>query len=263
MIEEVVPGPSAGPGVVEDAISLAGALVDAWGSWSPNMTPDARRVAFISDRSGVPQLWVRDVVLAGLPPPARHIALSDDPVVAVRWAADSGWLACAVATGGGVRTQVWVVRPDGSGARRLAGDEHVHAELGPWTRSGHRVVVTFPATTPNEPTRSFLADPATGRMEPLAAGELIHVLDVSLEERFVVIRDGERGQQFVVVLDRLMGEAFNPLPQGATGSTEVALIRPAPEDHTGPVYVYLASDVGRPRRELIGLPFGPNGWRGR
>jgi dipeptidyl aminopeptidase/acylaminoacyl peptidase len=26
--------------------------------------------------------------------------------------------------------------------------------------------------------------------------------------------------------------------------------------------VYLASDVGLPRRQLIGLPFGPNGWRG-
>jgi dipeptidyl aminopeptidase/acylaminoacyl peptidase len=249
--------------VVEDAIALAGALVGAWGSWSPNMTPDARQVAFISDRSGIPQLWVQDVVLDGPPPPARHIPLSADPVVSVKWAADSGWLACAVATDGGVRTQVWVVRPDGSDARRIAGDAHRHAELGPWTRSGHRVVITFPSVAPDEPTRSFLADPATGRLDPLAAGELIHVLDVSLEERFVVIRDGARGQQFVVVVDRLMNEDFSALPHGATGSTEVALLRPAPQDHSGPVYVYLASDVGRPRRELIGLPFGPNGWRGQ
>ncbi len=42
----------------------------------------------------------------------------------------------------------------------------------------------------------------------------------------------------------------------------MALLRPAPEDHSGPVYVYLASDVGLPRRQLLGLPFGPNGWRG-
>jgi dipeptidyl aminopeptidase/acylaminoacyl peptidase len=88
------------------------------------------------------------------------------------------------------------------------------------------------------------------------------VLDVSLEERFIVVRDGERGQQFVSVVDRLMDEDFSALPHGATGSTEVALIRPAPDDHVGPVYVYLASDVGLPRRQLIGLPFGPNGWRG-
>ena len=247
---------------VEEAVTLADQLVDAWGSWGPNMTPDARCVAFLSDRTGTPQVWIQDVELNGSIPPARPIRLSDDPVVKVRWAADSGWLTCEVATDGGVRTAVWVVRPDGTDARRVAGDAETHAELGPWTRSGHRFVVTFPGTGPGVPTRCFLADPATGRMDPLAEGELIHVLDVSLEERFIVIRDGERGQQYVVVVDRLTDQDFSALPHGATGSTEQALIRPAPEDHSGPVYVYLASDVGLPRRQLIGLPFGPNGWRG-
>jgi dipeptidyl aminopeptidase/acylaminoacyl peptidase len=247
---------------VEGAAALADQLVDAWGSWGPNMTPDARSVAFISDRSGLPQLWIQDVVLDGRQPEARHVPLSADPVVSVRWAADSGWLACAVATDGGVRTAVWVVRPDGTDARRVAGDAHEHAELGPWTRSGHRFVVTFPGTAAGLPTRCFLADPATGRLDRLAEGELIHVLDVSLEERFIVVQDGERGQQFVVVVDRLTDEDFSALPHGSTGSTDVALLRPAPDDHTGPVYVYLASDVGLPRRQLIGLPFGPNGWRG-
>jgi dipeptidyl aminopeptidase/acylaminoacyl peptidase len=247
---------------VEDAVALADVLVDAWGSWGPTMTPDAKRVAFISDRSGTPELWVQDLASDGPSSDARLVPLSDDPVVSVSWAADSRWLACAVATDGGVRTQVWVVRPDGSDARRIAGDASEHAELGPWTRSGHRFVVNFPGTAPGKPTRSFLADPATGRLDPLAEGELIHVLDISLEERFIVIRDGERGQQFVVVVDRMMDEAFSALPAGATGSTDIALLRPAPDDHTGPVYVYLASDVGLTRRQLIGLPFGPNGWRG-
>ncbi|MGY1636632.1 S9 family peptidase [Geodermatophilus sp. SYSU D00742] len=251
-----------GTTTVEDAATLADHLVDAWGSWGPNMTPDARCVAFISDRSGTPQVWIQDVVLDGTTPPARRIHLSDDPVVSVRWAADSGWLTCEVATDGGVRTAVWVVRPDGSDARRIAGDSETHAELGPWTRSGHRFVVTLPGATAGQPNRAYLADPATGRLDPLAEGDLIHVLDVSLEERFIVIRDGQRGQQYVVVVDRLTDQDLSVLPQGATGSTDVALIRPAPEDHSGPVYVYLASDVGLPRRQLIGLPFGPNGWRG-
>jgi dipeptidyl aminopeptidase/acylaminoacyl peptidase len=257
-LPDVPPTGPAADAVVEDAVALGELLIDAWGSWGPTMTPDARRVAFISDRTGVPQLWLQDVVPDGPEPPARHIAVSDDPVLAVRWAADGGWLACAVATGGGVRTTVWVVRPDGTGLRRIAGDATEHAELGPWTRSGHRVVVTFPGTR----TRSFLADPLTGQLEPLAGGELIHVLDVSLEERFLVVRDGPRGQEYVVVVDRQVDEEFTALPSGSTGFTDVALLRPAPDDHAGPVYVYLASDVGLPRRQLIGLPFGPNGWRG-
>jgi Tol biopolymer transport system component len=107
---------------LDAAVALADQLIDAWGSWGPNMTPDARAVAFISDRSGIPQLWIQEVVLDGPQPEARHLPLSPDPVLSVRWAADSRWLACEVATDGGVRTAVWVVRPDGSDARRIAGD---------------------------------------------------------------------------------------------------------------------------------------------
>jgi dipeptidyl aminopeptidase/acylaminoacyl peptidase len=246
---------------IDAAVRLGTDLVDAWGSWCPTMTPDARRVAFISDRSGTPEVWVQEVVLQGEAPPPTRIPLSADPVIKVSWSADSRWLACTVATDGGVRTQVWVVRPDGTEARRIAGDHVEHAELGPWTRSGHRVVVTYPSLGPGRPTQSFLADPWTGRLDPLAGGELIHVLDVSLEERFLIVLDGQRGQQFCSVVDRLEDLHFPLLPSG-TGSTDVALVRPAPEGEPGPLYVYLASDVGLPRRQLIGLPFGPNGHRG-
>ncbi|GAA2753822.1 S9 family peptidase [Amnibacterium kyonggiense] len=246
---------------IDAAVRLGDELVGVWGSWCPTMTPDAKRVAFISDRSGAPEVWVQEVVLTGEAPPAQRIPLSADPVIAVSWSADSRWLACTVATDGGVRTQVWVVRPDGSEARRIAGDHDEHAELGPWTRSGHRVVVTFPSPAPGRPTRSFLADPRTGRLDPLAEGDLVHVLDVSLEERFLILLDGERGRQFCSVVDRLEDQHFPLLPSG-TGSTDTALVRPAPEGESGPLYVYLASDVGLSRRQLIGLPFGPNGHRG-
>ena len=36
-------------------------LVRAWGCWAPTMTADGRRVAFVSDRNGAPELWVQDV----------------------------------------------------------------------------------------------------------------------------------------------------------------------------------------------------------
>ena len=67
----------AAPADVEAAAALADALVDAWGSWGPNMTPDARCVAFISDRSGVPQLYIQDVVLDGPYRERVRDALSD------------------------------------------------------------------------------------------------------------------------------------------------------------------------------------------
>lgn len=246
-----------------DALTLADDLVDAWGSWGPSMLPDASRVAFISDRLGSPELWVQDVPETGddHPEPER-IVLSDDPVVSVEWSADGAWLACAVATDGGVRTQVWVVRPDGTDAKRIAGTRTVHASLGPWTRSGHRVVVTFPPANPGDPTFSFLADPATGELTPLATGGLISVLDLSIEERLVVLRDGRRGHQFCVVVDRLSDREHPLIPHAQTGATEVALLRPAPEGEVTPLVAYLVTDAGSARRELVAMPLGPNEWRG-
>ena len=206
------------------------------------------------------------------PPEARLVELSDDPVVAVSWSADGGWLACALATGGGVRTQVWVVRPDGTDARRVAGSETVHAELGPWTRSGHRVSLTVPAEHAGEPTRAYLVDPANGEMYALASGELISVLDLSVDEDYVVLKDGQRGRQFCVVVDRVADADHPLLPYPATGSTDRAIVRPAPPgdplppDHPAalqPLIAYVATDAGLPRRQLVAIPLGPAGWRGQ
>jgi dipeptidyl aminopeptidase/acylaminoacyl peptidase len=235
-------------------------LVGAWGSWGPTMTPDADRVAYISDRGGAPEVWVQDVVIDGSLPEARRVSFCDDPVIAVSWSADSAWLACAVATDGGVRTQVWVVRPDGTDARRISGPPSRHAELGPWTRSGHRVVVTIPSDEVGEPTRAFLADPSTGELTPLAVGELIHVLDLSAHERMLVLRDGARGHEFCAVVDREEDIDHPVMPHPARGATDVAFIRPAPPGAAEPAVVYAASEVGLPRRQLIAYPVDPSDW---
>ncbi|GAA4264436.1 S9 family peptidase [Frondihabitans peucedani] len=240
-------------------------LVSAWGSWGPTMTRNARRVAFVSDRFGVPEVFVQDVVVsvsaADLPEPVR-IVLSDDPVISVSWSADSAWLAVAVATDGGVRQQVWVVRPDGTDAQRIAGSRDQHAELGPWSRSGHRVVVTLPSTEPEQPARAYLVDPESGERDDLAVGDLIHILDVSVEERLVVLRDGGRGREFVVVVDRLTDDDFPLLTEPWAGSAETALIRPSPESESSPLIAYLSTEAGLPRRSLVAMPLGPHGWRG-
>lgn len=237
-------------------------LVDAWGSWGPTLDPGSRRIAFLSDRSGQPGVWVQDLPTPGRPGEPVAIEISEDPVVAVNWSADGGWLACCVATGGGVRTQVWVVRPDARDARCVAGSADLHAELGPWTRSGHRVVVTTPGERPGEPSRSFLVDPIDGSMSPLAVGELISVLDLSVDETLVIVKDGQRGRQFCVVVDRVADADHPLLPYPATGSTDRAIIRPAPQGDRAPLVAYIATDAGLARRQLVAVPLGPAGWQG-
>ena len=238
---------------------LAQSLLAAWGAWAPTLTPDGSAVAFVSDRNGSPQLWVQDV---DDPRTARCLQLSADPVVSVSWSPDAQWLACAVATGGGVRTEVWVVRPDGRDARRAAGGTQ-HAVLGPWARQGHGLTVTLCSDEAGTPNDCLLIDPDTGAAEVIARGWLIHVLDLTADGRLALLRDGTRGAQFCRLVDREVDDDYGVLPYPQTGSTDVGLLRPAPAgDAPGAHWTaYLVTDAGRPRHELLAVGIGPDGQR--
>jgi len=238
---------------------LAQTLVEAWGAWMPTLSHDSTRVAFVSDRRGGPELWVQDVAVPGEPePPATVLPLSGDPVVSVHWSPDQQWLGCSVATGGGVRTEVWVVRPDGSDARRVAGGS-VHAVLGPWAREGHGLVVTVCSDEPHVPNECLLIDPVTGESELVARGGLINVLDLTGDGRFALLRDGTRGAHFCRLVDRLVDADYPVLPYQDIGSADVGLLRPAPVG--AGLVAYLVSDAGRPRRELIAIGLHEDGRR--
>ena len=241
----------------EETTSLADRLTGAWGCWAPSLTGDGARVAYISDRRGSPELWVQDVDAPDRP---QVIELSGDPVLAVHWSPDGRWLACALATRGGVRTEVWLVRPDGSGGHRLAGDPE-HAVLGPWTRTGRRLAVMIAGYGVGEINRNLLFDPETGASELVVSGELTQVLDLSPDERFALVREGPRGVQNCRLLDRATGVSQEVLPESAVGSTDFGTIRPGPPGDPSAVVTYVVTDAGSVRRALVAAAFSSGGQR--
>src|SRR5262245_7599724 len=82
---------------------------------SPSFSPDGKRIAYVSDQTGVPQVWVTPAE-GGTP---VQVTKGDDPIGRVIWSPKGEWLALSIAPGGGMNTQIYVVRPDGSGLRRL------------------------------------------------------------------------------------------------------------------------------------------------
>jgi dipeptidyl aminopeptidase/acylaminoacyl peptidase len=103
--------------------------------WSPSFSPDGSTIAFVSDLNGVPQVW-RVSSEGGWP---HLVTALDDPVGRVRWSPDGQWLACSLAPGGGMNQQIYLLRPDGRGPRRLTDGGRDNNWLGEWNDAGDRL----------------------------------------------------------------------------------------------------------------------------
>ncbi|MFI7599283.1 S9 family peptidase [Actinoplanes sp. NPDC049681] len=164
---------------------------EASGSWSPTLSPDGRHMAYVSDRSGSPKVWVQPVgsELTFL------VDTGEEPVASVHWSTGGGWLACVIAPGGAPRTEVWLVRPDGSALHQVAGFGADSAENVRWLPGRPLLAVTENLTT------AALVDAERGTRETVAEGDLISLFDVSPDRGRALLRRGPRGGRFVVVRD--------------------------------------------------------------
>lgn len=217
---------------------------DLYASWSPTIGPDAA-IAFVSDRLGEPLVHIQwagkgELTLLRVVPPR---------VLKVRWSPDGSWLALETGAPARSRHEVWVVRPDGSDLRRLAGsDELGTAEIadGPlhgWTATGQLMV-----TESNTTGRALLLDPATGARLLLAEAPLLTLLDTAQDEGLALLRYGPRCRRHLVLLDLATGEQREIGPPAGAGSTDQACFRP------GHRVVYARSDALQEHATLLSIP---------
>ena len=114
------------------------------------------------------------------------------------WSPKGEWLALSLAPGGGMNTQIFVVRADGTGLRRLTDGGKETNNLGDWTADGARITMGSNSASPAT-IDAYLADPVSGARTLVSANNgLQTVEDVS--------RDGRRA-----LVSRLRGRGDNDL----------------------------------------------------
>ncbi len=252
-LTDLVPAPPVRleAGVVAAVAEIAGAV----GAWCPALSPDGRHVAYVTDRSGVPRLEV--VTLAGGEPPAV-LSTPAQEVVSVAWSPDGAWLAYLVSPGGSICAELHVVRPDGTGARLVAGeDPRATVFSGFWVGPGRYVCSIAPGTGPDADV--VLVDVPTGGLRTLARGGFLSACALSADGRTLLARRGPRGYRHVVAVDVATGVQRPVLAPGAPGGI-------ASEDGRfgadGRV-VYLRASLPGPlladRAGLVEVPMGPDG----
>lgn len=219
------------------------AAVEATASWAPALSPDGHTVAFLSDRSGEPRLWVSP--LDDGDPLLLDTGL--DPVLDVKWSHDGTWLAFLTAPAGAARTEAWVIRPDGTELCQVGGFGERSAIFGEWSQ-GEPWLPVAEADRHSGRTEAFLLDPATGRRKVLGRADLLAALDVSADHRWALLRRGPRTARWLEVVEVDSGARRRLLPHDEGSSTDEGHF--ALDGST----VFARTDVGRDMAALVALP---------
>lgn len=188
----------AGIGQAQPIDARVTAIASMRSATSASFSPDGKRVAYITNVSGSPQVWI--IPVGGGAP--VQVTKLPDPVQSVRWSPGGDWLAYDVAPGGGLNVQVYVVRSDGGDAKLLTAGGEVNNRLDGWSHDGRWLAYE---TNRDAPTRfdAFLVNPDTG--ETRAVGKpssLSTVTDISRDGRRAVIsRLASRGDNNLFLAD--------------------------------------------------------------
>lgn len=170
---------------------------------SPSFSPDGKWVSFISNMSGSPQVWVAPAE-GGYP---RMVTNGDDPVVEAEWSPASDWIGIAIAPGGGLNTQVYVVKPDGTGMRLLTKGGEDNNDLDLWTEDGKQIAIDSSRDDPAS-RDSFMIDLATGNVRLVAKNPGIgNIEGISRDgKRALLSRLKNRGDNNLYLLDLASGK---------------------------------------------------------
>lgn len=165
---------------------------------SPSFSPDGTQVAFVSNLSGVPQVWT--VATEGGWP--RLVTPLEDQVGSVEWSPAADRLAFTVAPGGGMNVQVYLVRPDGADMRRITDGGKETNSLSGWSHDGRLLRFESNRRIPTS-VDAYIYDAASGQARAVAdTGGVGGLADVSRDGKHAVLeRLKSRGDNNLHLLD--------------------------------------------------------------
>ncbi len=244
-----VPLPAATPGGSTDLERAVAAMVRIGFCSGPSFSPDGKRIAFVSNLTGIPQIFTVSSQ-GGWP---EQITAFEDPVGSVSWSPDGSWLAFSLAPGGGMNQQVYLTRPDGSAVKRLTDGGKETNLLGVWGKDG-RLLTLGSNRRDGAAIDAYVYDVLSGELRLSARNQGIGSFsDVTRDrKRALLTRLVNRGDNNLYLVDLATSKEMLLTPHEGPGSFRGVLSR---DGRT----VYLASNKDRDREVFARTKLGPDG----
>ena len=166
-------------------------------SYGGVFSPDGKRIAFVTNASGVPNVWMADADGSEL----QQVTDSEDQVGGVSWSPTGGTLAIDIAPGGGLNSQIYLMPAEGSDMRMITAGGKVNNWLVGWSEDGRYLSYSSSAKSENG-MDCWLHDTETGENRLIVKNLGIGVCELSPDNRRALVwRMVSRGNTDLYLVD--------------------------------------------------------------
>jgi len=233
---------------VAELSKKASSLVDAFLNTEALLTRDGKQVVLVSNRDGLPQLYVADA--ARPDSPAQRLFESKERVTLDRTTPDGKSVLFRTDHGADEKWSIWRVNLDGSGLTELTTGEPMQRDPA-YVPDLAADTIYFSARRISDVSSAVYAAPAAA---PGPAREVFRepkpgfLIDVSRDgKRGLFVRYPSRSENYLVRLDLASGAARTLYPE--SGKVSIFEARFSPDGRT----IYLATDGGGEQALLLAL----------
>lgn len=108
------------------------AMAKVGACYSPSVSPDGSELVFVSNMSGIPQLW-KMASSGGWP---VQITNFNDPVSGANWSPTGNQIAFQLSPGGGMNSQIYLINSDGTRLAQISSGGKTNNWFGNWSSDG-------------------------------------------------------------------------------------------------------------------------------
>jgi len=237
------------PGTIDPAVAAkVTGFLEAFTEYSPDFTPDGKRVVFLSNRDGLPQMYIGDLAKPAASP--ARIVTTSERVGGMQVLKDGKTILFLSDVGADEHWSIYRVGIDGNGLVDLTPGERINRD-GPVVPDKKQDTMFFTARKMSE-AKSTLYSASTARPGPAKAiytDELpMYLSAISADgAKALVTQSPSDGENYALVVDVATGKAVRIFPE--TGKATLFALDFSPDGKT----IYVGTDNGTEQSTLIAI----------